>query len=59
MYWRMGLHSIYPEFDEVRYLGIYNPRQNTVYRIAVSEIPQEVISEVENTVIGYEDYEQV
>ena len=43
MYWRMGLHSIHPEFDEVRDLGNYNPRQNTVHRIAVSEIPQEVI----------------
>ena len=25
MYWRMGLRSVYPEFRDVRYLGIYNP----------------------------------
>ena len=55
MYWRMGLHSIHPEFNHVKYLGIYNPRMNTAYRIAVSDIPNEVIQEVEKDVIGYEN----
>lgn len=53
MYWRMGLHSIHPEFQSVKYLGIYNPRMNEVSRIAVADIPQEVIAEVESEVIGY------
>lgn len=53
MYWRMGLHSVHPEFQAVRYLGIYNPRTNEVSRIAVADIPQGVIDEVESEVIGY------
>ena len=53
MYWRMGLHSIHPEFQDVRYLGIYNPRLNKVYRISVDDIPDDVVAEVERDVIGY------
>lgn len=53
MYWRMGLHSVRPEFQNVKYLGIYNPRMNEVSRIAVADISQEVIDEVEFEVIGY------
>lgn len=53
MYWRMGLHSIHKEYEVVKYLGIYNPRKNEVYRIAVDEIPVDVIMEVESDVIGY------
>ena len=53
MYWRMGLYSIHPEFQNVKYLGIYNPRMNKVFRIAVADIPQDVIDEVETEVIGY------
>lgn len=53
MYWRMGLHSIHEEFQNIKYLGIYNPRQNKVYRINVKNIPNDVILEVENKVIGY------
>jgi hypothetical protein len=30
MYWRMGLHSVHPEFQGIKYLGIYNPRLNQV-----------------------------
>lgn len=55
MYWRMGLHSIHPEFKDIEYLGIFNPRQNTVSRIAVSDIPEEVIKEVDRDVIGYKE----
>lgn len=53
MYWRMGLRSVHTEFQSIKYLGIYNPRMNIVYRISTSEIPNEVISEVETDVIGY------
>lgn len=52
MYWRMGLHSIHPEFQRIQYLGIYKPRLNTVYRIPVADIPEDVIGEVEEKVIG-------
>lgn len=53
MYWRMGLHSIHPEFQDMKYLGIYNPRLNEACRIAVDDIPEDVIAEVETEVIGY------
>lgn len=53
MYWRMGLHSIHSEFGQIQYLGIFNPRLNTVYRIAVTKIPNNIIQEVESVVIGY------
>lgn len=33
-----GLHSIHPEFKDIKYLGIYNPRMNTASRIAVEDI---------------------
>ena len=55
MYWRMGLRSIHPEFKNIKYLGIFNPRQNTVSRIAVKDILEETIKEVETEVIGYKD----
>lgn len=53
MYWRMGIHSIHPEYKNVKYLGVYNPRMNVVYRLDVNLISEEVISEVESKVIGY------
>lgn len=54
MYWRMGLHSGIPEYKDIKYLGIFNPRMNTVSRIAVEDIPEDVIKIVEEDVIGYE-----
>jgi hypothetical protein len=36
------------------HIGIYNPRLDAVYRIAVASIPPEVIAEVSHDVIGYE-----
>ena len=53
VYWRMGLRSEYQEFKKIKYLGIYNPRKNIVYRIDVSNINGGVISEVESKIIGY------
>lgn len=53
VYWRMGLHSIHPEFKNISYLGLFNPRLNTVYRIPVIDIPSSIIDVVEKEVIGY------
>ena len=53
VYWRMGLHSVHPEFKNVKYLGIFNPRLNKVYRVDVNSIPEEIIREVDKEVIGY------
>lgn len=54
IYWIMGLHSGQTEFKNIKNLGVFNPRLNIVYTLAVSEIPSEVIKTVENDVIGYE-----
>lgn len=53
MYWRMGMHSTVAEFRTIKKLGIYNPRLDTEWIISVDDIPQEVIEEVDNDVIGY------
>lgn len=53
IYYLMGTRSIHPEFSSIEYLGLYNPRQNVVYRLAISDIPNETIELVEREVIGY------
>lgn len=53
IYYLMGTRSIHPEFSSIEYLGLYNPRQNVVYRLAISDIPKETIETVEREVIGY------
>ena len=53
IYWRMGLHSVHPEYKAIKYLGIYNPRLNMVYRVDVDSITEETIRSVDKDVIGY------
>lgn len=53
IYYLMGTRSIHPEFSSIEYLGLYNPRQNVVYRLAISNIPKKTIELVEREVIGY------
>lgn len=54
MYWLMGVHSVHGEaYRSIKYLGVYNPRLNMVYRLPVSSIPSETILEIEQDVIGY------
>lgn len=53
MYYLMGKRSGQPEFDSIRYLGAFNPRLNTVYRIPLDSIGSEVMDEVAREVIGY------
>lgn len=53
MYWRMGIHSNQKEFQNIKFLGIFNPRLNKVYKLPISEISDDLIKEVEKEVIGY------
>ena len=53
IYYLMGRRSIHPEFQTIEKLGIFNPRQNTIYQLPISDISDEVIKEVETVVIGY------
>ena len=55
MYYIMGLHSDYPEFNNVRHLGLFNPRLNLAYTIDVDSISADVIQAVESDVICYRD----
>ncbi len=52
----MGKHSIHNEFDNIKYIAIFNPRLNCIYRKAIKDIPNETIKEVERNVIGYYNF---
>ncbi|EOO11224.1 hypothetical protein [Bacillus cereus] len=53
IYYLMGVHSIHTEFEQIEKLGIFNPRLNKVYLLAISAISNEIINDVNTTVIGY------
>lgn len=53
IYYIMGKHSIHSEFDNIEKLGIFNPRLNCVYLKEIKDIPLEIIEEVSDNVIGY------
>lgn len=53
MYWIMGQHSGQAIFKEIKKLGIFNPRLNTVYLLDVSKISEETIKTVEKEIICY------
>ncbi|WP_336662404.1 hypothetical protein [Leucobacter sp. USHLN154] len=53
MYFLMGKQSGLPEFEALTHVGIFNPRLNVVYRLAVADVPPEVIDTTRYDVIGY------
>jgi len=53
MYWIMGQRSGLSVFEGITSIGIYNPRLHCVYKLNMSEVPKEIIKEVEVEVIGY------
>ena len=56
IYYIMGKHSIYKEFQSISKLGIFNPKLNCAYLKDVSDISQDVIDEVSRKVIGYNKF---
>ena len=52
MYWLMSRRS-YPQYQDIRRLGIFNPMLNTVYLLETKDIPPETVEAVERDVIGY------
>ncbi|WP_143024924.1 hypothetical protein [Microbacterium sp. cf332] len=54
MYYLMGKQSGLPQFATQTHVGIFNPRMNAVYRLAVEDVPAEVLETVRRDVIGYE-----
>ena len=55
MYYVMGLHSVHTQFQDISYLGIFNPRLNIAYIYPTSSISAEMIAEIENDVLCYTD----
>lgn len=53
MYFLMGKQSGMPEFETQTHVGVFNPRLNMVYRLAVDEIENDVIAIVRRDLIGY------
>lgn len=53
IYYLMGKHSIHKEFDEIKKLGLYNPRKNVIRYVSIDEIQGDTIKEVCLNVIGY------
>ncbi len=53
VYYIMGVHSVYKEFNSIKKLGIYNPRLNKVYTLNIDSISAEIIETVSKDVIGY------
>jgi hypothetical protein len=53
MYLLMGQRSAQAHFNDLTHLGVYNPRLNTVYRIALADVPSDVVGAVACDVIGY------
>lgn len=56
MYYVMGLHSIHNQFQNISYLGIFNPRLNIAYIYPTSSISTKIISEIETAVLCYTTY---
>ena len=54
MYYIMGMHSVNRNFENILYLGIFNPRLNKVYRCEIEKIDKSVISQIEKEVICYD-----
>ena len=53
MYWIMGKHSGQKKYQNIRSLGIFNPRLNTIYTLDTYFISDEIIQRVEDEVICY------
>lgn len=54
MYYIMGMHSVNRNFENILYLGIFNPRLNKVYRCEIEKIDKSIISQIEKEVICYD-----
>ena len=63
VYYIMGNHSVHKEFNDIKRLGIYNPRLNKIYTIDICNIPKEIIDTISHDVIGYglsdEEYKKI
>ncbi len=55
MYFLMGKKSKINYFKNIKYLGIYNPRLNIVYRYNILKISLNILKEISKDIIEYND----
>jgi hypothetical protein len=53
VYYIMGKRTGKRKFKNISKVGIFNPRLNKVYLYDVTQIPEEIIRDIETNVIGY------
>ena len=54
IYYLMGKASQKPTFENIRYIGIYNPRFNQIYKYDMTQADSEMIETIQKRVIGYD-----
>lgn len=55
VYYLLGIHSYECDFSNIKKIGIFNPRKNTVYLYELKNISENIIKEIEKEVIGYKN----
>ena len=53
MYYIMGMHSKHDCFKSIKYIGIFNPRLNKVYRFELAKLDPAIVEAIEKDVICY------
>ena len=53
IYYIMGMHSVHREFDNIKKIGLFNPRFNRSYTIIIKNLEVELLQKVEKNMIGY------
>lgn len=53
VYYIMGKHLNIPEFSKIEKLGLFNPRKNKIYLLNIKDIPEDIVKDVSEYVIGY------
>lgn len=54
LYWRLGMRSDKEKFENVKYIGIINPRKCETYRYDLTNIDNELVEFIDNEVIGHD-----
>jgi len=55
VYYIMGKEAKLKGFENIEYLGIFNPRLNKVWRVKIEDLSDQLIEDVSKIVIGYEE----
>jgi hypothetical protein len=53
IYYIMGIHSKHEYFKNIKNIGIFNPRENSIYICPIANISKDLIKQIEEEVICY------